>query len=63
MIGKKEQIAKQPAHNCGNASCYDGNVPFGEIYCSSCNAHFEMMDEMYEKNCNNSPVYWKMQQW
>ena len=46
---EKEQIAKQPAHNCGNASCYDGNVPFGEIYCSSCNAHFDMLDEMYEK--------------
>jgi len=48
---EKEQIAKQPNHECNNQSCYSGDVvPFGEVYCCSCNAHFEMLDKYMLEN-------------
>ena len=47
---EKEQIAKQPNHKCNNPSCYSYDVPFGELYCSSCNAHFEMLDKYTFEN-------------
>ena len=47
---EKEQIAKQPSHECNNASCYTYDVPFGELYCSSCNAYFEMLDKYTFEN-------------
>lgn len=48
---EKEQIAKQPGHICNNATgCYSYDVPFGELYCSSCNAHFEMLDKYMLEN-------------
>lgn len=44
---EKQQKQNRPTHNCENVnSCYSQeNVPFGEIYCSSCNAQFEMMND------------------
>lgn len=47
---EKEQITKQPNHQCSNPSCYSYDVPFGEIFCSSCNAHFEMLDKAALEN-------------
>ena len=47
---EKEQIAKQPNHQCGNSGCYSYDVPFGEKFCDSCNSHFEMLDEYMLEN-------------
>lgn len=47
---EKEQIAKQPNHDCNSPSCHTYDVPFGELYCSSCNAHFEMLEKYILEN-------------
>ena len=47
---EKEQIAKQPTHQCNNEDCYTYDVPFSEVYCNSCNAHFEMLDKYMLEN-------------
>lgn len=48
---EKEQIALQPTHECNNTICYSfEEVPFGELYCSSCNAHFQMLDKYMLEN-------------
>jgi len=53
---EKEQISKQPNHECINVinGCYAGEtVSFGELYCSSCNIHFELMDECHLNSLEN----------
>ena len=46
---EKEQIANQPSHLCANVEkdmCYSQEqVKFGELYCSSCITHYDMMDK------------------
>jgi len=49
---EKEQLVQLPTHLCNNV--YNGNccsqeeLIFGEKYCSSCNAYYEMMDKAIE---------------
>lgn len=53
---EKEQIFKQPNHECTNVinGCYSGEtVTFGETYCTSCNHHYEMLQLQQECELNS----------
>lgn len=48
---EKEQISKQPKHDCLNISngCYSTEqVSFGKTYCTACDFHYEIMNDTDE---------------